>query len=78
MDEASDLIDLQSRKIADNLDRLEEGNGIKHQITGLLHACRFMRGTRSLSSLMFDYLFFVHSACPCSSSHWSKPCNYSN
>jgi hypothetical protein len=27
------------------LDRVEEGTGVAHQIAGMLHAARFMRGT---------------------------------
>ena len=41
---------------ADKLDRIEEGTGIKHQIAGLLHACRFMRGPfQSVSYRVYGY-----------------------
>jgi hypothetical protein len=38
--------------LSDNLDRLEEGNSVKHQVAGLLHASRFMRGSPLVTSLV--------------------------
>ena len=49
---------------SDKLDRVEEGTGIKHQIAGLLHACRFMRGMETMCNAELFRTNVVHSNAP--------------